>query len=211
MREIVDRNEIIKPYILNKIVLDIGFLGDNAKLGDVSDFHLFLKQYAKDVLGIDIEKRKIDYLKKKGWNVMYDNAENLINLSRLNKKFDVVVIGETLHYLSNVGMFLENIKKFLHNESLLIITLPNPYSLRRIYKYVIKGKFDEPNLTKGSVMYFTKDQIRRLLWKHNFEIVKIKDTTKREYSGIKGNIEKLISRILPRFASHFLVISKVRK
>jgi 2-polyprenyl-3-methyl-5-hydroxy-6-metoxy-1,4-benzoquinol methylase len=212
MVKLMDRNKIITQYIKNKVVLDIGFLGDGAKFGEVSEFHEFLRNFSKEIYGVDIDKEKIEYLKSKGYNAIYDNAVCLSNTIQLNKKFDVVVVGETLHYLSNLGDFLDNVKKVLKEEGLLIITLPNPYSARRIVRHIIFGheKLDNNNNT-GSLMYFTKVQISRLLNKYNFQIIEIRNTTKREYSGFRGNIEKLISHIFPRFASHFLIVAKVKK
>jgi len=88
---------------------------------------------AKEVWGIDVQKEKINKLRKEGHKVVFDNVQRLENLKKLNKKFNVIVAGEIIEHLENPGLFLDNIKNFLNDDGILIITTPNIFLLRYIY------------------------------------------------------------------------------
>jgi len=99
-----DRLEVISKYAYGKRILDLGCVGEGPS---PSWLHFSLVQWGKEVLGVDIDKTKINRLRKLGYNVICGNAERI----KINKKFDVVIAGELIEHLSNPGLFLENIKK----------------------------------------------------------------------------------------------------
>ncbi len=53
------RNKIIKKYIKDKVVLDVGFLGENKNV-EFSPLHKFIIRNANEVWGIDIDGRRIE-------------------------------------------------------------------------------------------------------------------------------------------------------
>lgn len=207
------RTKVIEKYIKNKSVLDLGFLGENNDR-KFSYLHEFILKNAKEVYGVDINKERIEELKREGYNVIYDDVQEFKNLKELNKKFDVVVAGEIIEHLENPGLFLDNIKQFLKEEGVLILTTPNMLSLRYIVRHVLFGQEspywkDRKNEIKyGHVVGFSKMLLENLLLRKGFEIVEIGYTIKDEYSGIKGNMEKLISKLFPRFAPQMFVVCK---
>ncbi|AEH06047.1 class I SAM-dependent methyltransferase [Methanothermococcus okinawensis] len=210
------RNKIIKKYIQNKVVLDVGFLGENKKV-EFSSLHNFIIKNSKEVWGLDIDKDRINKLKEKGYNVIYDDVQELKNLMKLNKKFDVIIAGELIEHLENPGVFLDNISGFLNENGILVLTTPNMFSLRYILRHALFGQ-ESPywvdrnaEIKYGHVIGFSKMLLDNLLLRKGFEILEFKYTIKDEYGGFKGNLEKFISSFFPRFAPSLIVVCRVRK
>jgi len=89
------------------------------------------------------------------------------DVTRLDKleyqdKFDIVVCGELIEHIENPGLMLDGIKRFMHNESLLIITTPNPWSNERI-KLIKSGKLENLWLNKEHVCWYSFETLKQLL------------------------------------------------
>ncbi|MBW3018814.1 class I SAM-dependent methyltransferase [Candidatus Woesearchaeota archaeon] len=133
----IAREEIIRRYIKDANVLDIGCVSNKIWTGgELGQLHKFLLRYAKTVTGIDYHKEGIKILKKKGYNVFHGNAEDI----DLKKEFDVVVAGELLEHLENPGRFLKNMRKHMKINARLILTTPNAFSIRNILRQLLFGR-----------------------------------------------------------------------
>ncbi|UXM85392.1 class I SAM-dependent methyltransferase [Methanococcus aeolicus] len=209
------RNKIIKKYIKDKVVLDVGFLGENKNV-EFSPLHKFIIRNANEVWGIDIDGRRIEELKKKGHNVICDDVQKLENLTKLNKKFDVIIAGELIEHLENPGLFLDKIKEFLNKSGVLILTTPNILSLRYMLRHTLFEQespyWEDKNaeIKYGHVIGFSKMLLENLLLRKNYKIIEIKYTIKDEYNGFRGNLEKFISAVFPRFAPSLIVVCKLK-
>jgi SAM-dependent methyltransferase len=84
---------------------------------------------------------------------------------KLNKKFSIVLLLDVLKHLYNPWKALQNIKFMLDKDSLLIVTVPNAISWRRIVR---RGEE-----SKDHLFSFTKSTIKNLLEKAGFKIIKI--------------------------------------
>lgn len=210
------RNKIIEKYIQNKVVLDVGFLGENKKV-EFSSLHNFIIKNSKEVWGLDIDKDRIHKLREKGYNVIYDDVQKLENLAKLNKKFDVIIAGELIEHLESPDVFLDDIKKFLNENGILILTTPNMFSLRYIVRHTVFGQespyWNDRNaeIKYGHVIGFSKMLLENLLLRKEYKIVELNYTIKDEYTGIKGNMEKLISSVFPRLAPSLIVVCNVKQ
>lgn len=89
--------------------------------------------------------------------------------------FDYVFAGEIIEHLYDTDFFLEEIKRVLKPNGILIITTPNFLSFgRRIYYLFGKGIFMEQSFTlpekaAGHIRYYTFDSLKELARMHNFE------------------------------------------
>jgi len=184
-----ERFKLIKPYIENKTVLDIGCCGSRYK--SEGWLHFNIKKYAKSVFGIDISKECIEFLKEKGYDVEVANAEDF----NLNQKFDVIVAGELIEHLSNFQGFLNSVKKHLKEDGLLILTTPNMFYFKEALFLVLRGY---PPVNPEHTCYFDEVTLRQLLNRFGFSIKKIMYTTEIKYNKLKLKdvilylIEKLI-------------------
>jgi len=170
------RFEIIKEYITDKKVLDIGvvdhdFLDGKFYASNNSIFyknnwlHRLIVNYSKSVVGIDVDKKGIDFLKEKGYNVKHANAQDFL----LNEKFDCIVAGEIIEHLTNFEGFFKSIKNHMDKNSKLIITTPNVFFFRRPFKILISGK---PPVNPTHTCWFDEITLNQLLQKFDLKIIK---------------------------------------
>lgn len=210
------RNDYIIPYIKNKKVLDLGFLGENRNL-KFSDLHKQVLKYAKkSSLGVDIHKDRIDSLIKEGYNVICDNVISLENIKKSEEKFDVILCGELIEHVEDLGIFLDNMKSLLTKNGKIILTTPNILSLRNIVRHTVLGqespywKNRKSEINYGHVVGFTNMLFHNLLLRKGFQIIHYSYTIKNEYGGIRGNLEKFISKIIPRFAPTLIYVIAIK-
>lgn len=119
------REEIIKKYVGNKNVLDIGSIGQT---DSYSLWNLYPQFNVKSIIGIDIEEIKNG--NKKLFNISLPDFSSEIVTGNMEtysfkKEFDVIVAGDVIEHVQNQGLFLLNIRKHLTKGGKLIITTPN--------------------------------------------------------------------------------------
>lgn len=113
-------NRILK-LVANKEVLDIGctWVDDDGMW-----LHGKLVDKAKHVVGLDIEG--VDQLLQDGFDVVDQSADEPYNLGR---KFEVITAIEVLDHTRNIGIFMDNVKKHLRPDGVLIVAMHNPQAL----------------------------------------------------------------------------------
>lgn len=198
-----DRFDLIKPYIEGKKVLDIGFcdwcdqLREKNVPFEITEgwLHGYIEKHAKSVLGIDIAKECIDFLRDKGHNVKVANAENF----DLNQKFDVIVAGELIEHLSNFQGFFNSVKKHLREDSLLILTTPNVFYFKEALFLVLRGY---PIVNPDHTCWFDEITLRQLLNRFGFSVVKLLYTTEgcmcnTAYEKLKEIPFRLFKKLIP--------------
>lgn len=154
------RIELIKKYLKNKKVLDIGCIDHDAKFESKENWlHKQMIAYAKEVSGIDYIKKDVQALQNKGYNIVYGNAEDF----NLNKKFDVIVAAELIEHLFNPGSFLDSVKKHMHKDSILIITTPNVFTLGNAFRIIRRIWKLEKIDNDEHVVWYDVQTLRNLL------------------------------------------------
>ena len=200
--------ELIKPYIEDKIVLNIGCGTHKDKRMPYEEWqekwtHNKIKRYSKYVFGIDIDEKGIEFLKERGYNVEVGNAENF----NLNKKFDVITSIEVIEHLSNFQGFFDSIKRHLKKEGLVILTTPNAFNFKDLLLLILRGY---PVVHLEHTCWFDEVTIRQLLNRFNFSIEKIMYTT-------EPKIEKMVLRLIQKFMpyklkhTNLIVIAKMSR
>jgi len=125
------KEKLICELSKNKDVLDIGCIGHSYEtalsLGD-SWLHKQLKDVSKSIVGIDSLGEDARKLNKMGFNIISANAESF----NLNRTFDVIVAGDLIEHVSNIGLFLARIEMHMHSNSICIITTPNPFNIEQV-------------------------------------------------------------------------------
>lgn len=168
VRYLPNELEFIRQYVKNMDVLDIGAVAHYSEMSKRSDWlHGNIKKISNYVVGVDIAQKEVDYLREKGYNIIYGNAETV----DLDRTFDVVMVGDTLAQLSNQGIFLDNMYKHLENDGKLIITTPS-----MLCWWVLKNMFlrqsgfiDAEHL----ISLHDVNTLSHILSRHNFEIEEI--------------------------------------
>jgi len=210
-----NRFEVIRRYIENKKVLDLGCV-DHDVIREKKDawLHKNIKKYASYVLGVDLDKRGIKELKKKGYNVICDNVENM----NLKKKFDVIITGDLIEHVSNQGIFLENIKKHLKKQGYLIISTPNSNNFFNFIEVCLFGKV---RVNPEHTLWHSHSTLEQLLLRHNFKILESYNllsnkshfydkTYKKIIINIRYFVHKFIVFFRKDFSSDLLIVCSVK-
>ncbi|HQU83935.1 MAG TPA: methyltransferase domain-containing protein, partial [Pyrinomonadaceae bacterium] len=90
---------------------------------------------------------------------------------RLDEKFDVIIAGEMIEHLSNPGLFLRGIKRFMNDDTKLVITTINAYCGLRFGIYFLRGKggFNEP-VHPDHVAYYSYSTLKLLIERENLKV-----------------------------------------
>ena len=166
------RNDLIKRLVKGKDTLDVGSCGVD------KFFYSEMKKHTKSITGVDLEGKG---------DIIKGNAETV----NLGKKFDVVVAGDIIEHLDNAGLFLDNMKKHLKKDGLLIISTPNVKSIAFAF---FKGN-------KTHTAWYCKYTLSYLLRQHGFKVVKIRTCVRRKINPIYDLLRYI-------FANTLFVISK---
>lgn len=164
---LVQRVEYIKDVCKEKKVLHLGCTNwpyTEEALQDNALLHLTLQNVASELWGLDADRDGLKVLADKGVsNVRYADLEKLEELD-LNETFDVIIAGEMVEHLSNPGLFLRGIKRFMRPDSILVITTINAYCGFRIFYYGLRGRGGsvEP-VHPDHVSYYSYSTIHHLL------------------------------------------------
>ncbi|MFH1836258.1 MAG: methyltransferase domain-containing protein [Methanobacteriota archaeon] len=207
---------MIKDKIFKKCegkrVLQVGVLGDFQNYLDVDlvgwDFKK-ISELASEAVGVDIGSEGVKILNDKGYkNIVFGDAEKL----DFKGKFDVIYAGDIIEHLNNPGLFLESMKKHMHENSLLIITTPNPYSLSMIIKGILGTT--ESGIFEDHTTLFHKKTIDQLLSRHSLKIVKTEMFTltykKTFVTHMKSLILNLASKLNSKWhGSYYFEVSLI--
>lgn len=115
-----------KEYNKVKEVIDNTFLSSQLNILEVGcGTGRITKKLAKDfdkVVGIDVEEKYINFCKNKikAYNISFNTAN--IKEFKYKEKFDVVIFSWTgLHYQKHINKIIDNLKKIIKKNSLIII------------------------------------------------------------------------------------------
>lgn len=158
------KDEIIK-ICCDKKVLHLGFIQHKLyeqKIKSNDWLHSKIAEVAGSLVGFDYLQEDVEILKDKyGYIAYYADVTQLDKLE-YQDKFDIVVCGELIEHIENPGLMLDGIKRFMHDESLLIITTPNPWSNERI-RLIRSGKLENLWLNKEHVCWYSFETLKQLL------------------------------------------------
>jgi SAM-dependent methyltransferase len=123
---VLRKADFITKHCRGRNVLDVGCVDHTADAASTSDWlHATIGSVARSSLGVDTAESEVAALAARGYAVEVGDAERL----QLNRKFDVVVAGDVIEHLSNIGQFLESAKRHLVPGGVLVITTPNTFSI----------------------------------------------------------------------------------
>ena len=139
LTELVPKDDFIVELCRDKSVLDLGCIDHSYQMAlerKENWLHARIRNASKETVGLDILKEDAGELNKKGFHIVVDNVETF----NLNRTFDVVVAGDLIEHLSNVGLFLEAVSRHMHPSSLFVITTPNPFNVEQFAQALFRNK-----------------------------------------------------------------------
>lgn len=144
-------------------ILDIGCVQHNANAADKDMWvHGHLSDRHEDILGVDYLEDEIQKLQNRGYNVLTADAENL----DIGQKFDVIVAGELIEHLSDIGSFLDGVHDHLRPDGKFILTTPNPWAFHRFKQALLN---DDVRANDEHTCWFCATTLRQTLDRHGFD------------------------------------------
>lgn len=150
--------KILDSIIPGKTVLNSG-CAQNPEL------HQLLSKRTKKIIGIDIDKKALSRLEKKGFEVYLMDVEKI----SLKEQFDYIIAGELIEHLSNPGLFFQSSYKHLKKDGKIILTTPNISSIFLYFLIVFLNKTQD----KSHVYYFDEKNLLVLISRFPYVIKKI--------------------------------------
>lgn len=170
---LVQRIEYLKEASRGKKVLHLGCTDwpyTQAAVEAGTQLHFSLADIARELWGFDADKEGLEYFKTKGFDKLYYADLERLDEVELNETFDVIIAGEMIEHLSNPGLFLRGIKRFMRDDTRLIITTINAYCGMRFFYYGLRGRggISEP-VHPDHVYYFSYSTLRHLIDREKFK------------------------------------------
>ncbi len=172
--ELVQRVDFIKKNCAGQKVLHLGCTNYPYTKESVENdmlLHFELRKVAKELYGFDFDLDGIEVLTGLGAeNIIWADLENLDEVS-LEEKFDVIIAGEIIEHLSNPGLFLKGIQRFMNEKTKLVITTINAYGGLRNVIYGLRGKggTNEP-VHPDHVAYYSYKTLNLILKRENLDV-----------------------------------------
>ncbi|MBA7685249.1 hypothetical protein ES703_93667 [subsurface metagenome] len=159
--------KFVIKYCRNKSVLDLGcVMHDPENYKSKYWVHKAIREVAADLIGLDLYQEGVDYLRERGFNVVFGDAQNF----QLDKKFNVIVAGDIVEHLEDHHGFIESCKRHMHRDSRLLISTPNPWFWKRIVRSAFQ--LEQPNSLEHTCWFCTRT-LRQLVNRHGMDVGEI--------------------------------------
>jgi hypothetical protein len=141
--ELVQRVDFIKKACAGKKVLHLGCTNypyTKESLENNILLHNEIEAVAGELYGFDFDQKGIDVLLEAGGKNLFRADLEKLEEVRLDETFDVIIAGEIIEHLSNPGLFLKGIRRFMNVQTNLVITTISAYSAMRFMIYGLRGR-----------------------------------------------------------------------
>lgn len=182
---VVERRAEIMKICNKKKVLHIGCTDSpytEKRKGNL--LHKDVSHVATKLWGIDPSSKGCKILKEMGFNNIIEGYVGEYIDKLREEEFEVILAGEVIEHVYNVGAFLDNMAKIAHPSSTLVITTINALSLRSFLFALLRKEKVHPNHN----YYFSCKTIETLLVKAGFG-----DISVYYYNSKNNKIDKLLS------------------
>lgn len=174
--ELVQRLDFIRETCKGKRVLHLGCTNYPYTQDAIDSnmlLHFELEKIAGELYGFDFDQAGLDILTEHGTKNLYRADLEKLEDVPLDMTFDVIVAGEMIEHLNNPGMFLEGIKRFMNESTVLVITTINAYCGMRFFIYGLRGRggIAEP-VHPDHVAYYSYSTLCLLLKRYDLAIDK---------------------------------------
>jgi len=144
-------------------ILDIG--SANGDLSTELSLLNFLVEGVEPLLDSYENSKKLS--KKYKQNILFNKAR--IEDIRIQKKYDLLVLGEILEHFQEPDILLKKLKENLKPSGKIIITVPNMPSLRNRLKFSLLGIFPDNN--PEHKYYFDENRFKKIVSTSGYRIL----------------------------------------
>lgn len=172
--QMVDRLDFIEKASAGKKVLHLGctdYPFTEKMIQNNMLLHFKLQKTARELYGFDFDQKGIDVLAAAGVKNLYRADLERLEEVDLDETFDVIIAGEMIEHLSNPGLFLKGIQRFMTPTTNLVITTINAYCGMRMWTYGLRGKggVHEP-VHPDHVAYYSYSTLKVLIERENLKV-----------------------------------------
>lgn len=172
--ELVQRVDFIKNACGDRSVLHLGCTNypyTRQSIDDKMLLHFELEDVASELYGFDFDEAGLDILRDAGGENLFRADLEKLDEVALDKTFDVIIAGEMIEHLSNPGLFLNGIQRFMNSETQLVITTINAYCAFRFLIYGLRGKGGENEpVHPDHIAYFSYRTLSLLVERAGLEV-----------------------------------------
>lgn len=131
------RRVIIQEICQGKAVLDIGCVHHDIENVSSADWlHGSIAEVAGLVLGVDYLEGAVKALANRGYNVIAGDVNFPLPIER---RFDVIVVGNLIEHLSSFSGLMENINRLLADDGVALISTANPFFREQYFYSALKN------------------------------------------------------------------------
>src|ERR1039458_3236005 len=131
------RIEIVREFCRGKIVLDLGCVNhDTENAGSEQWLHKAVVESAAEALGVDYLEDQVDILRQRGFQVIVGDVNKPLAIER---KFDVIVVGNLIEHLSSFEGLLNNLRELLARGGVVLISTANPFFREQYFYSALKN------------------------------------------------------------------------
>ncbi len=131
------RLEIVRDFCRGKVVLDIGCVHHDIENADNKTWlHKAVVEVSADTLGVDYLEAEVDALVKRGYKMVAGDVNKPLAIDR---QFDVIVVGNLIEHLSNFEGLLDNIRRLLKPDGVVLISTANPFFREQYFYSALKN------------------------------------------------------------------------
>lgn len=133
----LSRREIINDWCQGKSVLDIGCVHHSIDNSELDNWlHKNIKEIADTVLGVDYLEEEVSLLAQRGYDVVMGDVNYPLPI---NRKFDVIVVGNLIEHLSSFSGLMENINRLLRDDGVALVSTANPFFREQYFYSALKN------------------------------------------------------------------------
>jgi SAM-dependent methyltransferase len=150
----------IQPHVTGRSVLDLG-----CATGHWRDewMHARIAKVATELVGVDVDAEMCAAVRAKGFDIVQGDAEDF----DLGRTFDVVVAGELIEHLGNVGGMITSVKRHLAPGGSFVLTTPNPFASSN---FVYRLGRSPVRINKDHTCWFCEDTLRQLFDRYDLDV-----------------------------------------
>lgn len=158
--ELIDWNDskirFVTERTKGKKVLDLGCVQHDPRAAKSKKWlHKAIRKVALEIKGLDLDKKGILALEEMGYdNLVIGDAQDF----DLGETFDVIVAGDLIEHLHNVGGFLISCVKHMSAQSELLICTPNPWHWHKW----IRAFYRHPPVNEEHVLWMCPITLKQL-------------------------------------------------
>ncbi|MEM4359975.1 MAG: class I SAM-dependent methyltransferase [Candidatus Bilamarchaeaceae archaeon] len=194
------KEDFILNAIKDKDVLDIGSGGDLVYLKEHADVNELLvykmRKIAKSLTLVEIDRHASDKLKSLGFTVYNDNAE----IIKINNTFDVIVMGDVIEHVDNIGLLIKNMKSHLRKDGKIIITTPNPFSFNNFFRILT---FRKPNIQFDHTSFIEPNNLVEICKRNGLKLEELHYYTLTDKRSVALHVGSCILKIVGSIYQHF--------